>query len=237
MGARLAGDRVAAEVGTRSQLDSVINLNTERGVDQEGPAAEAALPTRGAVSKARGHIPGEPGIWVLIFGDMVIFTVLFAVYLDRRSRDTELFASSQDHLNRTLGAVNTLILLTSSILIVFAAKAFRDPRLRHRARALTIGGAIIGVGFVVLKSLEYQQKFSAGITASTNEFFMYYFVLTGLHLAHVIIGLVVLTALTRLARKSEPSPTHIAFFEGGACFWHMVDLLWIVIFPLVFLVR
>jgi nitric oxide reductase NorE protein len=66
---------------------------------------------------------------------------------------------------------------------------------------------------------------------------MYYFVLTGLHLGHVLIGLGVLVALLRLAKKPAPSATHIAFFEGGACFWHMVDLLWLVIFPLLFLVR
>ena len=66
---------------------------------------------------------------------------------------------------------------------------------------------------------------------------MYYYVLTGLHLAHVVIGLGVLIALSVLARKPSPTPTRIAFFEGGGCFWHMVDLLWIVIFPLLFLVR
>jgi nitric oxide reductase NorE protein len=90
---------------------------------------------------------------------------------------------------------------------------------------------------VIVKVFEYHEKISAGITPSTNEFYMYYFVLTGLHLAHVVIGLAVLLALSRLARKPEPSRTHIAFFEGGGCFWHMVDLLWIVIFPLLFLVR
>lgn len=66
---------------------------------------------------------------------------------------------------------------------------------------------------------------------------MYYYVLTGLHLAHVIVGLIVLLVLAVIARKPEPSRSHIAFFEGAGCFWHMVDLLWIVIFPLLFLVR
>ena len=91
--------------------------------------------------------------------------------------------------------------------------------------------------FVVIKGIEYHEKIAAGLTPSTNEFFMYYFVLTGLHLAHVVIGLIVLTVLSRLARKRAPTRTHIAFFEGGACFWHMVDLLWLIIFPLIFLVH
>ena len=185
----------------------------------------------------RRHVPGEPGIWVLLFGDMLVFTVLFTVYLHQRGIKPELFAESQGALNRALGATNTLVLLTSSILVVFATRALRRPELRYLARRLTLGGVLVGSCFIAIKAFEYHEKISAGITPSTNEFFMYYFVLTGLHLAHVIIGLIVLTVLSTLASKPEPTKTHLAFFEGGACFWHMVDLLWIVIFPLIFLVR
>jgi nitric oxide reductase NorE protein len=183
------------------------------------------------------HVPGEPGIWILIFGDMVVFTVLFAVYLNSRGRNEALFAESQASLNQTLGAINTLVLLCSSMLIILAALAFRSEQRRHLAVPLTLAGAAVGSCFVVVKVIEYHEKVAAGLTPSTNEFFMYYFVLTGLHLAHVVIGLVVLTVLSRLARKPAPTRTHIAFFEGGACFWHMVDLLWLIIFPLIFLVR
>jgi nitric oxide reductase NorE protein len=193
------------------------------------PQPEASAP--------KGHVPGEPGIWILIFGDMVVFTVLFAVYLNSRGHKEALFAQSQGALNRNLGAINTLVLLCSSMLVVLAALAFRSEQWRHLAARLTMAGAAVGSCFVVVKVIEYHEKVTAGLTPSTNEFFMYYFVLTGLHLAHVVIGLVVLTVLSRLARKPEPTRTHIAFFEGGACFWHMVDLLWLIIFPLFFLVR
>jgi nitric oxide reductase NorE protein len=196
-----------------------------------GRAGEAATPG------AARHVPGEPGIWVLLFGDMAVFTILFGVYLHRRGENKQLFAQSQDALNRTFGAVNTLVLLTSSLLIVFAVLALRSERWRHLAQRLTLAGVAVGTCFVVIKAFEYHEKVAAGITPSTNEFYMYYFVLTGLHLAHVIIGLGVLLVLSRIARKPEPTPTHLAFFEGGGCFWHMVDLLWIVIFPLLFLVR
>lgn len=188
-------------------------------------------------TQRRTHVPGEPGIWVLLFGDMMVFLVLFGVYLNRRAQDKELFASSQEVLNRSFGAANTVILLTSSLLVVFAVRAIRSERLRHLASPLTFAGAVVGVCFIVVKVFEYHEKITAGITPSTNDFYMYYFVLTGLHLAHVVIGLAVLLALSRLARVAEPTRTHLAFFEGGACFWHMVDLLWIVIFPLLFLVR
>ncbi len=197
------------------------------------PAGERS----GALARVDRHVPGEPGIWVLLFGDMLVFTILFAVYLHRRGENKELFAQSQEALNRSFGAINTLVLLTSSVLVVFAVRALRSEQSRHLAYRLTVAGAGVGACFVVIKVFEYHEKVAAGITPSTNEFFMYYFVLTGLHLAHVIVGLGVLLALSRLARKPTPTHTHIAFFEGGGCFWHMVDLLWIVIFPLLFLVR
>jgi nitric oxide reductase NorE protein len=184
-----------------------------------------------------GHVPGEPGIWILLFGDLSVFAVLFAVFLHHRGAQPELFAASQDHLNRAFGATNTLILLSSSLLLVYANRAIRSETLRPMAPWFTLGTVTLGACFVVIKVFEYSEKLSAGLTPSTNEFFTYYFVLTGLHLGHLIIGLGVLTVLLTLARKAAPSETHLKFFEGGACFWHMVDLLWIVIFPLVFLVR
>lgn len=183
------------------------------------------------------HVPGEAGVWILLFGDMVVFALLFGLYLHGRSQDPALYAASQTALNRNLGAINTLVLLTSSLLVVFATRAIRSPRWRSYAHRLTLAGVGVGVFFVVIKVAEYHQKVAAGITASTNAFYMYYYVLTGIHLAHVIVGLAVLLALSRLARNPDPTSIHIAYFEGGACFWHVVDLLWIVIFPLLFLVR
>lgn len=193
--------------------------------------------TSGTSVVGQRHIPGEAGVWVLLFGDMMIFAVLFTVFLHQRALEPELFASSQESLNRALGAANTLVLLTSSLLIVFAAHAVHCERWRPYANRLTFAGVGIGMCFVVIKAFEYHEKIAAGITPGTNDFFMYYFVLTGLHLLHVIIGLVVLTVLSGVARKPNPTRTQLAFFEGGGCFWHMVDLLWLVIFPLVFLVR
>ncbi len=188
------------------------------------------------VDPPRGHVPGEPGIWVLLFGDIAMFTVLFTVYLQRRGADETLFAESQATLNRTFGVVNTLVLLSSSLLVVFAVRALRSERSHHLAARLLLAGATVGSCFVVIKVFEYHEKVEAGITPNTNEFFLYYFVLTGIHLAHVAIGLGVLLVLWGLARRPERTRTHVALVEGGGCFWHLVDLLWIVLFPLLFLV-
>lgn len=192
---------------------------------------------RGATNRQTGHVPGEPGVWILLLGDLLVFALLFIAYLNRRGDNEVLFAESQGHLNQAFGIINTMILLTSSLLIVFALHTLRNERLRHLAPNLIIAGMVTGFCFVLVKAVEYYTKVSAGITGSTNQFFMYYFGFTGLHLAHVIIGLVFLAISWQLIRKDKPTSTHIAFFEGSACFWHVVDLLWIVLFPLLYLVR
>ena len=169
----------------------------------------------------------------MIFGDMLLFTMLFGAYLNSRSHNRALFAESQLALNRTLGVANTLVLLCSSMLIVLAVRAMRSTQFRHLAARLTLAGALVGSCFVIVKVIEYRTKVAAGITPNTNE----YFALTGLHLVHVVVGLIVLLVLWRFARRTETTRTQVAVFEGGGCFWHMVDLLWLIIFPLVFLVH
>lgn len=183
------------------------------------------------------RVPGEPGVWILLFGDLGVFTMLFTVYLTNRGAEPELFAESQATLNRALGATNTFVLLTSSLFVVSAVRALRQDTSRRHAPRLIAAAIFCGLCFIAIKAFEYHDKLSHGLYPSANKFFMYYFVLTGLHLAHVIIGIIVLAVLYTLAKKPVFTPTHLAYVESGACFWHVVDLLWIVIFPLVYLVR
>lgn len=184
----------------------------------------------------QGHIPGEPGIWILIFGDLTVFASLFAMYLTYRRQDPVLFAESQNVLNRDFGAINTLLLLTSSILVVMAIRAIREgiPRI---PTAFLAGALGCGLGFCISKAIEYQHILSHHYTPATNSFFMCYFVLTGLHLAHVIVGMAVLAGLLILSRRPRLSSRQFGYAEAGGCFWHMVDALWLVLFPLLYLVR
>lgn len=93
-----------------------------------------------------------------------------------------------------------------------------------------------GVVFVALKVTEYVLLVQDGHTAGVNHFYLYYFILTGLHLLHVCIGILVLVLMLTQTRRTELSATRLAVIEGGGCFWHLVDLLWIVLFPLLYLV-
>lgn len=183
-----------------------------------------------------GHIPGEGGLWVFIFGDSGMFAVLFCAYLVSRSHETSLFNASQLTLNQTVGVINTVLLLSSSLLVALGVSAVRRQA-GTLAPALLAGALACGLGFVAMKAAEYGEKFTAGITPGTNSFFQYYFIVTGVHLFHVVLGLGVLIALIWKSRTHQRSPARLAFIEGGACLWHLVDLLWIVLFPLLYLVK
>jgi nitric oxide reductase NorE protein len=193
-------------------------------------------PTTQASPRTR-RIPGEDGTWIFIFGDMCVFAVFFCVFLSARMSDPDGFARDQAQLNQNFGAINTVLLLVSSLFVVLAMRAVHSPALRSRAPHLLTGAWLCGAGFLAIKVVEYAEKIDHGITPQTSDFFMYYFVLTGLHAFHLLLGLVLLTVLISFARKPEMSRGQFMFFEGGACFWHMVDLLWLVLFPLIFLVR
>ena len=167
----------------------------------------------------------------MIFGDRLLFTMLFGAYLNSRSHNRALFAESQLALNRTLGVANTLVLLCSSMLIVLAVRAMRSTQFRHLAARLTLAGALVGSCFVIVKVIEYRTKVAAGITPNTNEFFLYYFALTGLHLVHVIVGLIVLLVLWRLPRRNPTPPTAGSGFGGGGGFLVMWGPVWSISFP------
>lgn len=182
------------------------------------------------------RIPGEVGTWVFILGDMAVFALLFGVFLYYQGQQPELFAASQLSLSQIYGIVDTLVLLTSSLLVVTAVRAARAG-IRGLPQKLLVGALICGLAFSANKILEWSHLVSAGHTPSTNDFYMYFFVLTGLHFFHLVIGMGVLVSLIVLTRKPALSRGQFAFFEGGACFWHMVDLLWIVLFALLYLVH
>jgi nitric oxide reductase NorE protein len=180
------------------------------------------------------RLPGEDGVWAFVLGDMVMFTMFFATFLFYRVEQGELFSQSQALLNRDYGVVNTLLLLTSSWFVAISVSLYRKAYTQLGAKFL-IPAFACGAGFVVIKLFEFGEKVSAGITLNTNEFFILYFMFTGIHLVHVLVGLGVLVFLWRTAIRA-PDRSAIRTLENGGIFWHMVDLLWILLFPLIYLV-
>jgi nitric oxide reductase NorE protein len=183
-----------------------------------------------------GHIPGEPGVWVLIVGDLVAFSTFFAVFLVHRAQNVALFAASQATMERRFGLVNTVLLLTSSL---FVAQAVMGARVGARSRAarqlvLALG---CGCGFIVSKVYEWGAKIARGITLNTNEFYSFYYMFTGIHLVHVLLGMGVLIYLLARSRRVDPGASYLAVMEGGGAFWHLVDVLWVLLFALLYLLR
>ena len=189
-------------------------------------AAETTTPTR--------RLPGVEGIWVFLGVDSVIFLLLFGSFVSARHADPVLFETSRQALNRTLGGLDTLILLTSSWQVALGIKALRHDEL-DRAPRFLLGGWLLGLAFMVSKSVEYGEKLVSGITPGTNLFYSWYFILTGVHLLHVIGGTTALVLVWSRARRYGSGARLVP--ESVASFWHLVDLLWIMIFPLLYLMR
>lgn len=188
------------------------------------------------VVESRRHLPGEAGVWVFILGDMLVFAAFFIVFVFYRAEDVDLYAQSQRHLNQHFGALNTFFMLTSSWFVALALKAARRDD-GPRCRQLLLGGLGCACGFMLVKGFEYGEKFEAGFMLTTNDFFMYYYMLTGLHLFHVLIGSGVLIYLRQRTGSGPVLPSTLQTLESGASFWHMVDMLWIVLFALLYMMR
>ncbi|MCW2550999.1 MAG: cytochrome c oxidase, subunit family protein [Mycobacterium sp.] len=188
-----------------------------------------------AVAPPVRRVPGETGTWVFLFGDMLVFGAFFATFMVERAKAPEVFDVSRKTLHLGVGLTNTLVLLTSSLLVVVALGALRSGASKISRSAL-LAALACGAIFVGLKVFEYHSLVTAGHGVGANHFYLYYFILTGVHLLHVCVGMAVLTVLLAATRPPELSATRLAVVEGGACFWHLVDLLWIVLFPLLYLV-
>jgi nitric oxide reductase NorE protein len=173
-------------------------------------------------------LPGNPLMWVLILSEMLVFSAFFALYAVERMAATALFDASQRELDPLMGGLNTLVLLTSGLCVALAVEAVSAERIR-RARQWLGAAMALGVLFGVIKAVEYAGKFAAGITPETNTFFGFYYGLTAFHFAHVVFGLALLALVTW--RTSTEN------VETAAAFWHMVDLIWILLYPLLYLLR
>jgi nitric oxide reductase NorE protein len=180
------------------------------------------------------RVPGQWAMWVFVLGDMFIFAGWFMFYMANRAREPLLFLESQRELNQALGVINTLVLLTSSLFIALCVHAARYGHYK-KARAYTILALVSGIIFFASKVYEWTTKIGAGITFNTNDFFTYYFFLTAIHSFHVLVGFIVLGVVIR--EVSSPAFRSQEVVETGATYWHMVDLLWVIIFALLYLLR
>ncbi len=180
------------------------------------------------------QIPGEAGIWAFVAGDLLVFSVFFILIALGHAEQTDIFEASRGTLDLRFGIANTLLLLTGSLFVAIGVERCRSmPSGKNKQWFLL--GIGCGVGFVVNKIFEWNAKIEASYSPVTNDFHMYFFIFTGIHLIHVLVGLGVLLFLLRMSQRSNLSAREIQTLESGAIFWHLVDLLWIMLFALLYL--
>ena len=182
------------------------------------------------------ELSGDLAMWIFIYAELLVFGVFFLGYAFTRAYNVEMFDAGQATLNKEFGALNTFVLITGSYFVVRAVAAIKEDQARDCMRWLSAALASGGV-FLAVKVVEYADKFSAGYDLDTNTFFMFYFVLTIFHFMHVVLGMVILAFVLVKAHQGGYSAAAHSGVESGASYWHMVDLVWVVLFPLLYVMR
>jgi cytochrome c oxidase subunit 3 len=183
------------------------------------------------------------GMWVFVGSESMFFAALFGLYAALRAAHPAGFARGAAGSELAIGTANTVILLTSSLMVVLAVDSVRHGR-NGRARAFLGATIALGLGFLALKSIEYGRHLNEGIgpgygAASDGEqdYFTLYYGMTGLHALHVVIGLGVLAWLFARVHSFRSDEHGHGALELGAIYWHFVDLVWLYLWPLFYLIR
>jgi nitric oxide reductase NorE protein len=175
-----------------------------------------------------GELPGDLMMWILIASELLVFGAALIAFLAVRTTDPAGFAADQALLDRTAGAVNTIVLVTSGLCAALSVTACKRGE-RTLARRWLGAAAALGAVFLVVKGFEYWAKAASGIGLETSPFFTFYYLITGFHAAHVVAGIVIF-GLVAMA-------DNVRNIESGAAFWHMVDLVWVLLFPIIYLLE
>lgn len=191
---------------------------------------------------------GKMGIWVFLFTEIMFFSGLFVAYTIYRTMHPEVFVGAAQYLDTTMGAINTCVLIFSSLT---AAWAVRNAQLgQNRALIINLTLTLLcAAAFMVIKYLEYSHKFHIGLLPgkwfveeigrpdTLKTFFGIYFAMTGLHGIHVLLGIFVFIWLLKRAIRGDFTPEYYGPIDFTALYWHLVDLIWIFLFPLLYLIN
>ena len=186
------------------------------------------------------------GMWVFLVTEIMFFAGMFTAYVVYRSLYPHAFAHASHHLNVVLGCINTVVLITSSLTMALAVHAAQVGHRRTLLLCLVLTMAL-GATFLCIKGFEYAHKFHEGLVPGpaftysgpdapeAQLFFSIYFAMTGVHALHMIIGIGVLAVLVAAARRGRYTPAYHTPVELSGLYWHFVDIVWIFLFPLLYL--
>jgi len=181
-------------------------------------------------------LPGDFAVWMLILIEISTFGLMFIGFSAVRTFERDMFLAGQAVIHPLAGLINTIALLAAS---GFVAQGVLDNRNNNQQRAafMLLAGVAMATVYIVVKLWEYWQLGSAGYDLNVNHFFTAYFLLTGFHFLHVVLGMVFLIIMTRKLLRRGYGPGNQIGLESGACYWHMIDLIWVVLFPIVYVIR
>jgi cytochrome c oxidase subunit 3 len=197
------------------------------------------------------HEAATLGMWVFLTTEIMLFGGLFTGYCVYRSLWSAAFAAASSHLNTLLGTINTVLLISSSLTIALAVYSCRTGN-PIRSVIFVVITNLLALGFLLIKgfewSMDYRERLIPGIAFAESTwtgvssrgaqlFFVLYFCLTGLHAIHMIVGMCLLIVLTVLILRGRVSAERYMPIELTALYWHFVDVIWIFLFPLFYLVR
>lgn len=188
---------------------------------------------------------GRVGMWLFIATEVLLFGGMFLLYSMYRTKNPVAFHDGSLELSRLFGTINTCILITSSFFVVLAVKFMHEGR-RAQTIYLILATIACAFGFLIVKSIEWSAKFEHGIypggaalaQGSHGEqlYFGLYFMMTGLHAVHVIVGICVLSAVLFMVARGTVTPERPLWLENAGLYWHLVDVIWIFLFPLFYLI-
>jgi cytochrome c oxidase subunit III len=198
------------------------------------------------------HAAATLGMWIFLATEVMVFGALFTGYTAYRAKYPHEFAAASGELNLTLGAINTVVLLTSSLTMALAVRGAQVGQRKLLVNAL-VWTALLGTAFLVIKAFEYREDFDKNLvprlafqeTDWTSErlnpqhvqlFLLFYYLMTGLHAVHLIIGIAIILILAVLATRGRFSPGYYSPVEVGGLYWHFVDVVWIFLLPLLYLI-
>lgn len=193
----------------------------------------------------RDDFGAKMGMWLFIFTELLLFGGLFIVYAVYRSQYPDDFHIAASQLNTFIGTINTIVLLVSSMTVAMSITAIQkgNKKLAMSLIAITIIFALV---FMVNKYFEWGAKVHHGIypgselmlTLKRGEllFFSLYYFMTGLHALHIIVGLIILTVVYVKVKNNKINNSDYVLLENGGLYWHLVDLIWIFLFPLLYLI-
>lgn len=179
-------------------------------------------------------VPGKIGIWWFLASEIMVFGGFIAIYILFRMASGGGWAEMAEHVSTPIGTFNTLILLTSSLTMVKAFEAI-DAEDRKWARNFLAFTVLLGLTFLGIKAFEYSREIALGFTPVSGVFWSFYYTMTGLHGLHVLAGIVANFALYVMAVRGTLWPATQQRVEYAGLYWHFVDIVWIFLFPLLYL--